>query len=1155
MKPYILFAIWTLFNLNPGLAQVADVFVAIPGDRIVATASSEHNDFPVGNAVDGSGMIGNFHQSDNLGKKMWISGVSKKPVRANSQVREGIVWLMCEFKSLEKEIDLIQIWNHNQNLHTQRGLRKIYIEYSADGKNWELLKNGKSDFFIVPQSVGRKQEPVSLSAETGGIDARYICITADIGNGNYYYVQDPAALIRAKDLNQNPDYYGLSEIRFYRQQSVPLTDLPRIDSVEFRAGQGYLKTDKGPAREFAAKLSVPLFTGGTMRVTTSSGSRTIIIEPSGTGITQLEGTFPEGYMEEKEAITLELESPQGSIRRKVDIPGARQWKLYFLPHSHLDIGYTHRQQDVMDLQIRNLEHAIDLADRTRNYSEGARFKWNAEATWAVDGFLAKYQGTETEQRFIDAVKRGDIGLDATLGSILTGISKQEELMHLFDDAHKIARLTGVEINTAMMSDVPGQSWGTVTAMAENGVRYFSSGPNYVPTLGRLGSHGVGLYNLKWGDVPFWWESQAGTHKILYWQTGKGYSMFHGWLMDRLSVCGVEPVWDYLQELEVREYPYSLTYLRYTIHGDNGPPDEDMPDVIRMWNEKYESPSFIIGTTKELFTEMERTYGEYLPVYSGDMTPIWEDGAASTARELAMNRESAERLNQFEILWSMTRPGEDFPSENLLEGWKNVVLFSEHTWGAAASGPEPESTFTRDVWAGKKYYADQASRISGDLMDNLLKSLGGDGPEKYINVYNTNLWRRSDVVRITDIDLSGKNLSDRDGTVVPVQKMADGSWIFIAKELEPMSAKPFRIVPATSKSEYTPMADGHTLDNGRIKLVIDELKGTVKSFTASGSGYEYAAKEGFNQFLYTGRNGENLQGIDSVVSITIVNDGSVATTLRVESAAPGCRSLISDITLYRDLDRADIVNTIDKLNIYSHENVRFRFPFNFDNPEVAMDLAMSVMHPERDQLVSANKSFYSVQNGISVSDIRHGIYLSTIDAPFVELGSMTADLSRQLPEATGWLNSATVSGDVYSWVMNNRWRTNYKASQEGLVSFRYALMAFDPQFPDLKRFGSGQAQPLVAVASDRADESVPIFALKGNNRIILSTIRPSADGKGYLVRLQNAAAHTAWAALESKRMSVSAAYLSDNLETDREKFNYSSFWLKPYECITIKLITN
>ena len=65
----------------------------------------------------------------------------------------------------------------------------------------------------------------------------------------------------------------------------------------------------------------------------------------------------------------------------------------------------------------------------------------------------------TSARLIQAVRDGVINIDAPLGSILTGICRQEELMHMFDDAHRLAREIGVEVNTAMMSDVPGQVWG------------------------------------------------------------------------------------------------------------------------------------------------------------------------------------------------------------------------------------------------------------------------------------------------------------------------------------------------------------------------------------------------------------------------------------------------------------------------------------------------------------------------------------------------------------------------------------------------------------------------------------------------------------------------------------------------------------------------
>ena len=60
-------------------------------------------------------------------------------------------------------------------------------------------------------------------------------------------------------------------------------------------------------------------------------------------------------------------------------------------------------------------------------------------------------------------------------------------MLMFDDAHRLAREIGVEVNTAMMSDVPGQVWGLATAMSKNGVKYYSPGPNYVPFYGKIGN--------------------------------------------------------------------------------------------------------------------------------------------------------------------------------------------------------------------------------------------------------------------------------------------------------------------------------------------------------------------------------------------------------------------------------------------------------------------------------------------------------------------------------------------------------------------------------------------------------------------------------------------------------------------------------------------
>ena len=121
-------------------------------------------------------------------------------------------------------------------------------------------------------------------------------------------------------------------------------------------------------------------------------------------------------------------------------------------------------------------------------------------------------------------------------------------------------------------------------------------------------------------------------------------------------------------------------------------------------------------------KFEEQYGAELPVFAGDMTPTWEDGAASTACETAMNRTTAARLAQTETIWSMLHKTDAFPDKAFKEAWKNVILFSEHTWGASASGTDPHSKFTKDLWEGKKAYADNASNQSQILYKQALSPL-------------------------------------------------------------------------------------------------------------------------------------------------------------------------------------------------------------------------------------------------------------------------------------------------------------------------------------------------------------------------------------------------------------------------------------------------
>ena len=56
------------------------------------------------------------------------------------------------------------------------------------------------------------------------------------------------------------------------------------------------------------------------------------------------------------------------------------------------------------------------------------------------------------------------------------VCRPEELLNLMSYATRLSRESGVPIQSAMISDVPGYTWSTVSAMAQAGVKYFSFDP-------------------------------------------------------------------------------------------------------------------------------------------------------------------------------------------------------------------------------------------------------------------------------------------------------------------------------------------------------------------------------------------------------------------------------------------------------------------------------------------------------------------------------------------------------------------------------------------------------------------------------------------------------------------------------------------------------
>jgi hypothetical protein len=163
----------------------------------------------------------------------------------------------------------------------------------------------------------------------------------------------------------------------------------------------------------------------------------------------------------------------------------------------------------------------------------------------------------------------------------------------------------------------------------------------------------------------------------------------------------------------------------------------------------------------------------------------------------------------------------------------------------------------------------------------------------------------------------------------------------------------------------------------------------------------------------------------------------------------------------------------------------------------------VIRPNADQIDGSCQNWFVVGNWADVSANGRGVTWVTLDTPLVQLGGLTANLLNSQSDPKVWRATVEPTQKLYPWLMNNHWGTNYRAYQEGAVTFRFALgphAAYDPAAAT--RLAAGLSQPLLAlpIAPSAPTGRAPLTLT--NERVIATAFKPSDDGKGWILRLYN-----------------------------------------------------
>ena len=827
----------------------------------------------------------------------------------------------------------------------------------------------------------------------------------------------------------------------------------------------------------------------------------------------------------------------------------RAWTVYLVPQSHVDIGYTDVQTKILELQKKSIADVMDFVEQHPEYTGDARFCWNVEVLWAVKAFLS--QADEAQRaRFVRHVRDGSIGLEALFANELTGLCTSEEMVHLIGYAGRLVRDFGVEIDTAMISDVPGYSWGLAAVLGNAGVKYFDMGPN--------GGDRIGSARRVWENRPFYWVAPDGRNRVLTWLPPLNYAGVFD-LLQRPE--GVQRMLVYLRGLDSNpNYPYDIVPLRMCAH-DNATPSFQLCQIVRDWNERYESPRLIISRSRDAFVALEKKFGDKIPSYTGDFSPYWEDGAGSSADETRRNRLAAKSLEAAEKIWSAagaaTSTGINLgaTAAALDAAWDNVVLYDEHTWGAHNSISEPDSPFVAAQWKIKQGFALDAEQQSDKLVRDALAALARNvptGTDCAVLVFNPCSWERTDLATVRLPAAENVAIADSDQKPVACVRSEDRKALtFIARGVPPLGYRTYSLVPAERAGNPSVRAaqvdpEKGQLESRFLRVGLDGGSAGAKLVSSPGRwpiSERLVSLGDFDRFLYCrdGYTTDVTPALNGAIQLARPESPDGA-ALAIRTTAPGCKSLRQEIEVHGELPWMGVVNRLEREDIRKPEGLYADFPFQgLSDATIRFNTAWAPVRLEADLLPGACKNWFCVQDWVEISDRRQTVVLSPMDAPLVEIGEIHPNLRGSRLPVIGHLRLDPPR--VLSFVMNNYWHTNYRASQAGAAEFRYRLYRYDgPSDPvETMRRGIEGREPLRATVVAAGNKGVlpadaHSFVRVTPDHVMVTAVAPAARG-GTLIRLHEIAG-------QADRMIV----IAEGFGNQAERVN---LWEQPLEALTMR----
>lgn len=846
--------------------------------------------------------------------------------------------------------------------------------------------------------------------------------------------------------------------------------------------------------------------------------------------------------------------------------------IHLLHHSHTDIGFTHDQPILWEMQRRFINTALDCCERDLGHDRDDAFHWTCETFGPVLHWLDHASDRQVE-RLLRVAKAGRMEFTGQYLHVMP-LADAVDVAQMLQPLDRLRRDYHLSITHAMSADVNGHNWTVIDTLLDAGLTTMSMAINE-----HTGGAPFERPNL------FRWQSPAGR-TIPVWN-GFHYN-FGNWLGIGYSLSEFESNLPRLEQMLARaQWPHPFLLLQATAYGfDNTTADHRLPEFVRMWNAGGKAPRLKFTTWREWWKIVAADQDNW-PVHKGDWTDFWTFGAVSAPREVARARAARARLRSADLLLSAlagygVRPGAvptvpaDLPGrdpgvllahvpESRARAWAALHLCHEHTWGADCDVAAPESEDAQSQIAHKAHESFMAKSLSQLVLRDAAAELSLLMPRRSggsVVVFNPLPWSRAVWGRVPRLvaaikgsgeDPSGsRHAQDRlthmtGPWLKPVQLPACGYVSVPLAELEDDAAG----VESTSAVVETPrLRLEFDLERGGLRAWHDKATGrdlvdADQPWSFGGLVHEEVADRAHSwpralvmgevawsitehQRGWRGQWPAKRVGATRLLSHRVIRrSAGIEVRQAVEVAG-----VAVDYSFTVGLHSSSVAFEYEWLDgLDAHPQAKYAaFPFAIPRAVARVDVGLQPMVPGAEQLPGCCHDYFNVQNWTDLSNEEFGVTIASPQNPLIQLGGFNFGRGGR----TVRLENAFFLG----WIYNNYWEVNFRAYSPGRITGRYFVQPHAGPFDETAahRFALECATPAVFQSGEEPTRGTPVLPREGSllglpaGPVFATHLEPrwgdTANADRLVLRLQNASDQPQLARVESGCVTVLGAEEAD-----------------------------